>query len=133
MDRTASFYAQPSYTRGAGLPIYSGSRRQRGGSVLGALKSFFMPLIGKVAKRGVSSAVNVAKNVALDAITGKNLTQSLKRRGINEAKSLGIDIAKDAFNAVTGRRQNASKGMKSRKRPSSNKARQKSKRPRRNF
>lgn len=128
MDRTANFYAQPTYARGGALPIYSGSRRQRGGNVLGAIKSFFMPILGRVAKRGVGSAVNLAKNVALDAFTGKNLAQSLKTRGLNEAKQFGINIAKDAFSEVAGRRRTFS-----RKRARSHKAKQRSKRFKSNF
>lgn len=60
MDRTATFYSQPSYVqRGAGLPVYSGSRRQRGGSVLGAVKNFIMPVVSGL------------KIVPSDALKGK--------------------------------------------------------------
>ena len=49
-DRTAAFYSGPSYTfRGAGFPVYSGSRRQRGGSILGALARNVLPALGKTA------------------------------------------------------------------------------------
>ena len=135
MDRTASFYAQPSYARGGGLPIFSGSRRQRGGNVLGALKSFFMPLFGKVAKRGVGSAVNLAKNVALDAFSGKNIQQSLKSRGLKQAKQFGMDILNDTVNHINTPRTTAPRkaAAASRKRGRTIKARQRVKRAKTNF
>ena len=106
MDRTAAFYSQPTYVqRGAGLPIYSGSRRQRGGSILGALKGFIMPLLGgiknKAVQRAKSEAWGLAKDVALDAFTGKNIKQSLKTRGLQHVKRLGKGVATDALASVT--------------------------------
>ena len=100
MDRTANFYSQPTYVQQGGLPIYSGSRRQRGGGVLGAIKSFFMPILGNVAKRGVQSALGLAKDVAIDAFTGRKITDSLKNRGIKRAKQLGVDTFKDVVNQI---------------------------------
>ena len=120
MDRTAKFYAYPSYV-GGGLPIYSGSRRQRGGSVLGAIKRFFMPILGKLAKRGAVSALDFAKGVATDAFTGKNIKESLKTRGINQVKRLGSDTLHDVANQLgSGRRRKAT--ASSRKRARSRKA-----------
>ena len=123
MDRTANFYAQPTYAHGAGLPIYSGARRQRGGNVLGAIKSFFMPILSKLARQGVKSAASVAKNVAFDAFLGKNLKQSVKNRSINEAKNLGREAVNATYRGITGRR----------KRVATNKAKQRTKRRRANF
>ena len=107
MDRTAVFYSQPTYIqRGAGLPVYSGSRRQRGGSVLGALKGFLMPFLGSVKNQAIqrakSEAWGLAKNVVLDAISGKNVAQSLKTRGIQRAKQLGKYVVRDTASAITG-------------------------------
>ena len=150
MDRTANFYAHPSYV-GGGLPVYSGSRRQRGGSVLGALKRFFMPIFGKLVKRGAVSALDLAKGVAVDAFTGKNIKESLKTRGINQAKRFGIDTLHDVANQLgSGRRRKRARTNKvaassrkrarinkatafSRKRARSNKAKQRSKRRKSNF
>ena len=105
MDRTATFYSQPTYgQRGGGLPIYSGSRRQRGGSILGALKSFIMPFLGN-AKRNVirhakSQVWNLAKNVTQDVIRGRNVGQALKRRGIQHAKQLGKNVLHDTVGSA---------------------------------
>lgn len=73
MVRTALFYSQPTYARGGGLPVYSGSRRQRVGGVLGAIKSFFMPLLSSFGRKGARTAMNVAKNVVGDVVSGKNI------------------------------------------------------------
>ena len=130
MDRTAQFYAQPSYARGGALPIFSGSRRQPGGNVLGAIKNFFMPILGNLAKRGVNSALGLAKDVAIDAFRGRNVKQSLKTHGINRAKQLGVNVMKDAIGQVSAPRKPAAP---SRKRRKPNKAKQTPKRGKKNF
>ena len=87
MDYTAKFYSRPSYV-GSGV-VFSGARRQRGGSVLGALKSMVVPVIksvgpkimkkvGSIAKRQV---FGLATDLLADKIRGRNMTQSLKTRG----------------------------------------------------
>ena len=97
MDRTAAFYAGPSYRYGGGtMPVFSGSRRQRGGSIFGALKRFFMPIITgfgkKIAKRGASEAIGLAGDVAKDAFLSKNVKESLK----TNAKRRALDFGKFA-------------------------------------
>ena len=135
MDRTANFYAQPTYVRGGGIPIYSGSRRQRGGNVLGAIKSFFMPLLGMVARKGASAAVNLAKNVAGDVFRGRNIRSSLKNRGVSAAKSVGKDVLSNVIQQITSGPNRAPPPRKtaSRKRKSTTKARQSAKRVKTNF
>lgn len=109
MDRTAAFYSQPTYVqRGGGLPIYSGSRRQRGGNVFGALKSFFMPLLGNVKRTAVRhvkrQALGLAKDLARDAFSGRNIGESLKQRGIQRVKQLGKDVLHDTVMTPTTRK-----------------------------
>ena len=108
MDRTATFYSGPSYTfRGAGFPVYAGSRRQRGGSVLGALKNVMMPL-GTVAAK---QALGLAGDVAMDAIRGRKITDSLKTHGLRRLKNVGMAGIKSIIPGAFGRKV-------SRKRPS---------------
>ena len=107
MDRTANFYSQPTYgQRGSGLPVYSGARRQRGGSVLGALKNFIMPLLGQVKQKAIKhakrEALNLAKGVAMDAVRGQNIGNSLKKRGIHHLKQLGKNMATDTVQGFAG-------------------------------
>lgn len=113
MDRTATFYSQPSYVqRGAGLPVYSGSRRQRGGSVLGAVKNFIMPIVSSLKNRAIrrvkGETWRLAKGLAADAITGRNMVQSVKNRGLQSVKRLGkntaIDTAASIVRAASGNR-----------------------------
>ena len=91
MDRTASFYAQPSY--GGGFPIFSGSRRQRGGGIFGALARIALPFAKRVGssllKNGVRQAVGLAQDVASDVVAGKNIGQSIKSQGKSRLKQFG--------------------------------------------
>ena len=56
MDYTVDFYSRPSFRR-SGFPIFSGSRRQRGGSVLGSLKKIFASTTKTVGKKLLSRAL----------------------------------------------------------------------------
>lgn len=101
MDKTAQFYAQPSYLQyGRGLPVYSGSRRQRGGSVLGALQRFIMPFLSGMKRQAVqrvkSGALGLAGDVLTDTLAGRNMAQSLKKRALQRGKQLGKNLAHDA-------------------------------------
>ena len=87
MDHAATFYSRPSYV-GSGV-VFSGARRQRGGSVLGALKSVVAPVMRSVGPRLLKTVGNIAKkqvfglatDLIKDKLTGKNMTDSLKTRG----------------------------------------------------
>ena len=85
MDRTAAFYSRPSYV-GAGFPVYSGSRRQRGGSILGSIAKFALPMLKNVGRAALGQAVGLAKDVAHDTLSGQNIRESFKRRGIQRLK-----------------------------------------------
>ena len=99
MDRTSAFYSRPSYVSGAGA-IFAGTRRQRGGSVLGSLKSVVTPLlsgVGKSLKKNVvNNAFGLVKDVAGDLFSGKNLKKSVinrgKQRGMRTLKRLMGDV-----------------------------------------
>ena len=135
MDPTASFYSGPSYVfRGHGFPIYSGSRRQRGGSIFGALKSMAIPFLKNAAKRGIRRAVSFVTDVAGDVFTGSNVKESLKKRGKSHAIKLGKDVASDGLSVLQAKLRGS--GMHSRKRRRSRKrtkSRTKTKRRRTNF
>ena len=86
MDRTAAFYSRPSYV-GAGFPVYSGSRRQRGGSILGSIAKFALPMLKNVGRAALGQAVGLAKDVAQDALSGQNIGEALKRRGVQRLRN----------------------------------------------
>lgn len=98
MDRTAAFYSAPSYHfRGAGgFPVFSGSRRQRGGGILGALAKMVMPVLKNVGKAALGQAVGFAGDVANDVMSGQNFGQSLRRRG----KKRLMNTARSGLSAV---------------------------------
>jgi len=91
MDQTATFYSAPSYaSHGAGFPVYAGSRRQKGGSLLGAVKGMMLPTIANVGKSALKEAVGLAADVASDALSGRlPIRESLKRHGIQRLKNVG--------------------------------------------
>ena len=102
MDRTANFYSRPTYVArsGAGFPVYSGSRRQRDGSILGALKNFFLPLGKNLLKTGARQAIGLAANVAGDVIRGRNVKTSFIEHGKQHAKNFGRQALAEGIKSV---------------------------------
>lgn len=108
MSSTSAFYSRPSYLSGAGT-IYSGARRQRGGSVFGAIKSIVTPLIstiGRSLKKNVlpnviNNAAGFANDVVGDIATGKNVKESL----INRGKQRGLRTLKQTLDSAVNRRK----------------------------
>lgn len=102
MDHTAKFYSRPSYV-GSGV-VFSGARRQRGGSVLGALKSMVVPIIKSVGPKIMNKVGSIAKkqmfglatDLLSDKIRGRNMTESLKTRG----KSRLLQSASQGLNSI---------------------------------
>ena len=122
---SAGFYSQPSYMHGGGplYSIYTGTRRQRGGSFFGSMRKYVAPMgrtaihgfktaarttargvraAGRLTARGIKAAAknkvvqNVAQkaleqgvmlgtNVAVDALQGRNVGDSLKRHSTQQA------------------------------------------------
>ena len=92
MDRTAAYYSSPTYKFGAGyMPVFSGSRRQKGGSIFGAMKNLFMPVLNalgkKIVKRGAHEAIGLAKDVALNKINpfagDLNMADEVRKRAVD--------------------------------------------------
>lgn len=112
MDRTATYYSGPTFRyagRGGALGIYSGSRRQRGGNILGTLARTVLPIFGeagkKILRRGAHKALDVTQNVAKDAIQGKNALNSFKTRattGLKKLSRFAIDEGADAARKMIG-------------------------------
>jgi hypothetical protein len=148
MDHTADFYSRPSYEfrGGGGFPVFSGSRRQRGGGFLGTLKSFFRPIAKTLGKALLSSGIGFATKVANDAASGKDMKKSFMQHGKAHAVDFGKSAAKQGVNVLTNmigkgsrrapRKRLHCKGLKkrkyhrrsiSRKRPTSRKRRAPSK------
>jgi len=76
------FYSHPQH--GAGFAVYSGTRRQVGGSFLSGLARVALPILKFFAPK----ALNVVKNVASDVILDKKpLGASIKNRGMQEVSN----------------------------------------------
>lgn len=103
MDRTSTFYSQPSYV-GGGFPVFSGSRRQRGGNIFGALSRAVLPMLkifgrrafGHVAKK----ALGLGQNVLFDTMRGVNPRQSLIKHGKQAAREVFSDGSKFVLNTA---------------------------------
>lgn len=152
MDYTAHFYSKPSYV-GAGGAIFSGSRRQRGGSILGSIKSVVVPFVKSIGRNlfGVAKkqAVGLASDVVSDAINGRNIKDSLKARGkqrLLKGAQQGLNKLRGVKRVKRGRqrgsgkrrmrklsRKRKSSHRRGRKRKASRKNSSKSKRRRLNF
>lgn len=100
MNRTAAFYSRPSYLSGAG-GIFSGARRQRGGSILGALKSVVKPLANNLGSSLKSNAFGFAKDVVGDIVKGRNLKDTLLSRG----KERGLKTLKQTFTGTSSKKK----------------------------
>ena len=81
-----SLYSQPIYSGGGGgIPFFAGSRRQFGGGIFGsitrllmpAVKNFILPTASSALKSIGKSALNIGKNVAMDALQGRNIKDAL--------------------------------------------------------
>ena len=126
MDQTAVFYSAPSYRYGGGaMPVFSGSRRQRGGSIFGAFKRLFMPIITSLGKRlvkkGTQQAVGLAGDVARDAFMFKDVKQSLASNAKKRALNLGkyaVDEGLASLQSMigSGKRRRKSRRPKSHRR-----------------
>ena len=118
MDYFAKFYSRP-YHVGSGV-VFSEARRQRGGSVLGALKSMVLPVmralepkliktVGKIAKRQL---FGLATDLLADKVSGKNMTDSLKSRGksrLLQGAAQGLNTIGNMINPPKARRAAAKK------------------------
>lgn len=94
MDPTVEFYSRPSHSyRGGSFPVFTGSRRQRGGSVFGALKKFFMPVTKMIGPALLSHGASLARDIAQDVMSGKNIKSALMNRG----KAAAINLGKEAI------------------------------------
>ena len=93
---SANFYAGPSHMLGGAFTIYSGTRRQRGGSFFGSLKKIMVPvgqsavrglkaaarnpMVQSAAKRVLEQGIALGTNVAVDALQGRNVGESIRER-----------------------------------------------------
>jgi len=122
MDHTAAFYMRPSYEfHGSGLPVFAGSRRQRGGSIFGSFKRFFTPIAKFVGRNLLSHGVGLATDVASDALAGKNVKDSFLSHGKTRATNLGKSVLKEGLSSLSnmvgqGKRRRRTKSKKRPKR-----------------
>jgi len=132
MDRALNFYSNPTYA-GAGFPVFVGSRRRRGGGILGILKSIAMPMLKGVVSKGATQALGLASDVAGDLMAGRDIRSSLKSHGARRAKRLGADVLQSAANSLSKRSASLPPLAKRPRNRFKGKARQTVRRQRNNF
>ena len=90
---STQFYSTPSNQSG-GYVVYEGARRQRGAGVFGSFRKFMAPIgrqalqgvkaiaknktVQNIAKQAAAKGAEVLTNVAVDALQGRNIGESLK-------------------------------------------------------
>lgn len=99
MDATALFYSHPSV--GAGFPVFAGARRQRGGGIFGSLKNFFLPMAKKLGRNLLHQGVGLARDIAQDALEGKNIKNAFLDRGKSRAVNFGKSAAHEGLSALS--------------------------------
>ena len=76
--------------RGQGLPVFEGTRLQRGrglGSILGGFARAAVPILKTTAKKGTEEALRAGYNVLRDISRGQSLKNALKRRATEALKN----------------------------------------------
>ena len=68
--------------------VYAGSRRQRGGGILGTLFRHAVPLLKTIGKKVGKRVIKGAADVATDVLEGENFKDSAKRRFIEQSNEL---------------------------------------------
>ena len=102
MDQTALFYSRPSHDfRGGAFNVFAGSRRQRGGSIFGSLKNFFLPVAKNLGRSLLATGLGLAGKVANDTMQGKNFKKSLMEHGKSSAINFGKSAAQEGVNALS--------------------------------
>ena len=91
-----NFYAAPSHMTGGTFTVYGGYRRQRGAGILGSFRQYMAPIgrqalsgikqiarnktVQNIAKQAAAKGAEVLAGVAVDALQGRNIGDSLKQR-----------------------------------------------------
>jgi len=90
-----SYFASQAKQSGHGMPMFHGIPYQRGGSIgsiFRGLMKMLLPLAGAATRTVGKEAIHAGLNLASDALAGKNIKQSVKRR----AKKAGNRLLKQA-------------------------------------
>ena len=92
----ANFYTAPTNMSG-GYTVYGGYRRQRGAGIFGSFRKYMAPIgrqafsglksiarnktVQDIAKKAAAKGAEVLTGVAVDALQGRNIGESLRERG----------------------------------------------------
>ena len=113
MNRTHDFYSRPSYVGGISFPVYSGSRRQRGGSIFGSALRQILPDGATVKKALGRQVMGFVGDVAKDVMAGESIGDAMKER----AKERAADILSEGVKKMSNMAGQAITRNLKRKRP----------------
>lgn len=103
MDHTREYYSKPSYV-GGGFPVYSGSRRQLGGSIFGSsVRQSAVPVGKSIGKAVGKRLMGYVADVATDISEGRNAGEAIKSRAkqhIANAAASGLQTLTDVAGNV---------------------------------
>ena len=109
----------------SGIGGFQGARFQRGQGFFGnVFKNAILPLIKYLGKRAISAGADVA----VDAINGENLVNSLKSRGTSAAQNIADDFSKIATRFAQSGQGRKRRRRKTRKHSNNNKTFKKNRR-----
>lgn len=125
---SVEFYARPTFMSGGNYQVYAGGPFQRGGGILSSMRSYLAPIGSKalqgikamarnktvqsIAKKAAERGAEVLTGVAVDALQGRDIGNSLKERS-----------RQMALNTLTGNSSNASPQPRRRKKLKQKKSR----------
>lgn len=123
MHPITRFYSEPSYVGGLNFNVYSGSRRQTGGSIFGSIKRAVVPHLKSTGKAMGKQAIGLLTDVAQDVMDGENLGASIKQRAkerAGEAARVGLQkLTEIGTSALTSNIIGKRPSMQTRTRPPS--------------
>ena len=125
---SANFYSIPSNQVG-GFIVYGNHRRQRGAGAFGSFRKFMAPIgrqalsgiksiaknktVQNIAKKAAAKGAEVLTGVAVDALHGRNVHESLKERSRNAALEALTGESAQSNPPITKKRKRAGSSIKS--------------------
>lgn len=101
------FFLEQFLQTGHGMPVFQGTKYQRGsglGSIFGGLFRSLLPVVKSVGKAVGKQAIHAGLNVASDALSGRNVGEAVQEHSRVGAAHL-LDQAKDHINTGPKRRK----------------------------
>lgn len=120
----ARLYDDHFLQTGKGLPIFIGSKGQRGyglGGIFSSIAKAAIPMLKSAAKSAGKTLLKSGAEFASDVLQGRNVKEAAKQRAINAGKTIGRDLLSSTVQHVSGSHPASNKKRKVTKNPISRK------------